>query len=104
MLRNGHCNVNAEEREHAFNTLNKWIAEGKLSEENTVKEVTFHIVVEKENVFFDDEGVWGKITQKDAWGDVTTNILPRHLQKLNVKHGDYFKAEFGGKQFGEAMS
>ncbi len=95
--------MNAEERESAFSTLKKWIAEGTLSEENRVKDVTFPIVVEKEKVFFDDEGVWGKITQKDAWGDVTTDFLPRHLQKLNIKHGDYFKAEFGGKQFGEAL-
>jgi S-adenosylmethionine hydrolase len=35
----------------------------------------------------------------DSWGDVITNIEPRHLNKIGIKHGDSFKVEFGGKRF-----
>jgi predicted alpha/beta hydrolase family esterase len=58
VYRNGHDNVNDEERIKTFNGLTEWIKSGTCLPLNDVTT----IIQPKSNndIFFDDEGIWGK--------------------------------------------
>lgn len=100
VFRNGHDNVNSLEREQGILFLLKWLSTGSPDESRMRSyDATIEMPARPTELFFDDEGAWGRVTHVDAWGDIWTNITPADLEKLEIGIGKPFNIELGAKRY-----
>eukprot|EP00455_Lapot_gusevi_P002576 TRINITY_DN1104_c0_g1_i1.p1 TRINITY_DN1104_c0_g1~~TRINITY_DN1104_c0_g1_i1.p1 ORF type:complete len:326 (+),score=68.70 TRINITY_DN1104_c0_g1_i1:339-1316(+) len=119
VARNGHCNVNFQERKAALRALCRWaesfsqtsVASESLYSDGENKQpegdiprfidATVELPTRPSQVFYDHDGGWGQVTAIDTWGDVYTNFQPFEIVKLGWNLGDLINVEFGGVRFVE---
>ena len=88
MGREGHCNVNAEERWAAYSGIISWIKCGHISPE---QEVTVFLPPKPSRVKFDDEknpaagGAWGSVHTFDVYGVIFLDFQGSDIDALGIK-------------------
>lgn len=94
--RDGHLNVNALEHLEAFTALVEYAAGQPIA---LAKDILIIPQDKPSAAVFKDDGLYSKITRvHPKYGNLDTEIIPADFQKLNIKKGDTFIVQFGGKK------
>ena len=91
--RDGHVNVNDDERAAALIALEQFIDTGEIERD---KDATIAGKFQQSTVRFTPQGAIGNITEvTDSYGNIFTNFLAADLKKLGLKRKDIFKVTIG---------
>ena len=90
--RDGHVNVNAEERQEAFAALVDYAAGKSIAMKQDI------LIIPKDKpstALFKDNGLYSKIIRvHPKYGNLDTEVVPEDFEKLGIKKGDTFTVQF----------
>ena len=94
--RDGHVNVNPEERQEAFAALVDYAGGKPIAMKRDI------LIIPKDkptSALFKDGGLYTKITRvHPKYGNLDTEIIPADFEKLGIKKEDKFRVQFGNNK------
>jgi S-adenosylmethionine hydrolase len=95
IARDGHVNVNDEERRLAFDTLVLWIRTGRRPDD---QDATRQAKVGASRVQSISGGFETRVTNiEQPYGNLTLNAQPSDVEGLGIRLGDRFRVSYGEK-------